>query len=214
MKLFIGNDKGSSCSAFLFSAMASGIRPMGGEVAIGIEEVGIGRVRVQFDGSQKFSLRAGKVKLVMRLLHAQGGMRFSQRRIERQGFGGCHLGFREACFRRIGSHNVTDIVGIGEPDISQSEIRILGSRLLKVSNALLDGSGIPLVPVETAFQVQIIGLRVYGAHFGKINQLLRRKIALHLSRNGRSQLVLDLQQIMQLALVVLRPKMSLIADPN
>ena len=169
---------------------------MASEVAIGIEEVGIGRVRIQFYGFEEFSLCPGKIKLIMRQFHAQGSMRFGQRRIERQSFGGRHFGLRKTFLGRIGAHNVADVVGVGKADVCQGEIRILGNRLLKIPDTLLNSSWISLVPVETAFQVQIVGLRINRAHFGEIDHLLRREITLHLSRNGRSQLVLNLQHIM------------------
>ena len=51
-------------------------------------------------------------------------MRFRQRRIQRQSFGGGCFGLRKAFLGR-NTKNIADIEGIGKTDIGESEIWIL-----------------------------------------------------------------------------------------
>src|SRR5947209_10499788 len=62
--------------------------------------------------------------------------------------------------------------------------------------------------------MKIVSLRINRPRSRYIDFWTRREIDLHLARDVFAELRLDLQHVIQIAVVIFRPKMGLVTDPD
>src|SRR6266852_813411 len=84
------------------------------------------------------------------------------------------LGFRKGLLRGYKMVRCKGAVAIGQAGISQGVSGILGDRLLKVFDALIQSLLGSLVPPVAAFQIILIGFGISGVGLGQALLLIAR----------------------------------------
>ena len=102
--------------------------------------------RVEFDGSLVLFLRARPVPVDIQSDACQGHMRFADRVINLQGLPHGRLRLGKGCAWGEAALEAQHSIRVGQPSVSQGELRILCNRLLEVLNTFQQRGIAPLVP--------------------------------------------------------------------
>src|SRR5262245_25017856 len=121
-----------------------------------------GIVRIQFERPLKRALCSGPVPIVIEVSESQRCVCF--------GYGGINLQRRSSrTFRfrhRLPGWNNTveaeQVITVGEPGVCQRIGTIFADGVLKILDGFLEPFARPLVPMESPFQIEYVGLRVGG----------------------------------------------------
>ena len=157
----------------------------------------VGGAWIEFDRFQELCAGCRKIELVVRFLHAESGVRFGQRRIQLDCSGRCGPGLRKAVLRRKKAHNIADVVGVRKTGIGQRKAGISCRGVLEELNAFAQSGWSSLVPVKAALQIKVVCFRTYRAHLRRLDLVLWRNVGLHLHGDRPSDLILDIEQVMQ-----------------
>src|SRR5713101_2958661 len=163
---------------------------------------------IQLNRPFKFSLRALPVPFVEPQVKPQRGVCFAQRFVKLECVLRRLLHGRIGLSRRHKAPLAEHKVGIRNPDVSQSVIRIFADRLLEILESLVDVCEVTLVPIEAPAQVELMDLRVNFAGARQALLLIGSELYPNLAGDGPSDLPLKSQNIAKVALVALRPQMA------
>ncbi len=85
---------------------------------------------------------------------------------------------------------------------------------LKILRALIDLREGPLVQIKAPFEVKLVSLGIWGVLIGRTAAIRRREFHLNLLSDRLTQFVLQREKSTGFAVIVVRPQMYLILDPN
>ncbi len=100
-----------------------------------------------------------------------------------------------------------DRIHIRQPCIGKSVRRIFGYRLLEVLRCAQQTFFAPLIPVVTALQIQVVRFFIVRIAADQCFVFGCDQMALHLFDNRARDFILNLEDIMQIAIVFFRPQM-------
>src|SRR6516164_2017299 len=165
---------------------------------------------VKFDGTPEFSLRTRPVPVECKTGPAKGGVSLREllvnfKRLYRGGFRFWHdLRLREHAIQP------KHIVGTSQAGVWQGIAGVLFNSLLEVFDTFVQTLLCPLVPLEKALEIELVGLWVDLARTCESRLLLGCESHSDLICNRARHLVLQRQNVTQLALVTVRPEVPVI----
>ena len=113
-------------------------------------------IRIQFHCAVIFSFGGSKIVIVVLDDLAQRSVRFRKFVVESERLQCRLLCFRHQLLRRLVRVSSQQRICVSQTRVSQRIVRILLDRLLEKRNRLLKIRGCAFVPVEAAFQIELI----------------------------------------------------------
>ena len=188
----------------------------GGDQEMGIPVMRVGQVRVELEGSLELRLRARKVPIVGQLDEAQRVVRIGQPVVDRQRPGGRGLRPAEGLDRSGGGEVIGESgrgVAIGQTAVGDGVARVPVDGPLKALGGLEDRLPGPLVPEVAALQIELVGFGIHRPGGGEDGSLLGGQLRLDLARYRARDIVLQLEHVLHLPLVAIRPRVSVGVAP-
>ena len=162
--------------------------------------VRLGGFRIKLDNMFKFAVRCGPIPIVKEIDRPHGRMCLGKLRCEIERLLRVKFRDRKRLFRPHVINSECDIC-IGQTCVRQSVIRIFFDRLIKICNGFLVSALGLFVPVKRSFQIQVIGLRVFGIAFRKLLLVRRRQFDPQFIRNIAGNFFLQGNNVCQLAVI-------------
>ncbi len=141
-------------------------------------------------------------------------MSFGQPIVDRQGIERRLLRLRKRLRRRDVAHHGLGSVAVGKPGVREGVRRVALERFLEILSGLRTALARPLVPEETALQVELIGFRIRGVPFRQKRSLIARQFDRQLADNVLGDRVLHVEDVAEPAVELSHPERRGIGDPN
>src|SRR5579863_6220511 len=165
-------------------------------------------VRAQLERAFEFSLGPGPVPIVKGLNRCQRNVSFREPFVELNSFDRSGPGLWESVVYRKMTVGSKHDIRVGNPGVSRSVTGIQRDRLLEVFKSLLLAFLRSLAPVIPPLQIGLISLGIHSPTARQSSQLLRRQLDLYFIGDGLGNVVLQGEDVPQVALVALSPYVS------
>ncbi len=171
-----------------------------------------GVARVELQGVLEVFLGSLEIPIPVHPDHAHRGMPLGQLVIELDGpLGGC-LGLVDRFARRQETVHRHQGVGVGDAAMSECKGGIKLDRLIEKTQCFVEALFRPLAPPESSLQVETVGLGIFAVSARELSLLLAGEPQTERIRDFASDFPLDFDQIGELPLITLAPKLATLSN--
>src|ERR1019366_8049125 len=162
-----------------------------------------GIVRLEIDGSPEFPVAARPVPIDEGLYPAERCVSLGQVVVDLKSHASRLSSLWEGLCRRQASVGAKNQVGIGNPGVSVSITWVLSHGLKKIFESRLLALSGPLPPKIAALEVKVMGSSIDHTRFSGSRRIVRRQFDPNLAGYGPSHVILQSEDIAQIALEAL-----------
>src|SRR5450759_5188482 len=173
-----------------------------------------GVMRLEIDGSPEFPVAARPVPIDEGLYPAERCVSLGQGIVDVKSHASRLSSLWEGLRRRHASVGAKNQVGIGNPGVRVRIIWVLSHGLKKIFESRLLALFCPLAPKIAALEVKVMGPRIDHTRFSGSRRIVRRQFGPNLAGYGPSHVILQSEDIAQIALEALRPQMLFLIGVN
>lgn len=167
-----------------------------------------GVARVQLDRPPVRPLRCREVPLVHQEVSGPSGVRLGQRRVQFQRPLHRPSHALSALLRRDVAVHAEGPVRVGQTGARRSVLRVGPDGAVEVIDSLGETTAVPLVEEVPPFQVERVGLEIFGRLPSQAFALRGGELRVHRARDPQREVRLDLEDVGQATFICFRPEME------